>query len=83
MFQNCFSFDVAWTGAVAGFAQKNPGTAEPTETHQYHGQRWQSSPFMGMGARMPVDRALNTSSARPQSYRFAGFADPGIGGITP
>ncbi len=45
---------------LAGFAQKNPGTAEPTETHQYHGQRWQSSPFMGMGARMPVDRALNT-----------------------
>ena len=45
---------------LAGFAQKNPGTAEPTETHQYHGQRWQSSPSWGMGARMPVDRALNT-----------------------
>src|SRR4051794_1068473 len=44
---------------LTGFAQKTPSTADPTEAHQHYGQRWQSSSFMGMGQRMPVDRALN------------------------
>jgi Spy/CpxP family protein refolding chaperone len=44
---------------LAGFAQKTPSTAAPTETQQHYGQPMHSFPFMGMGSRMQVDHSLN------------------------
>jgi len=43
----------------AGFAQKNPSTAAPTdETQQHYGHSMHGFPFMGMGSRMQIDQSL-------------------------
>jgi Spy/CpxP family protein refolding chaperone len=44
---------------LAGFAQKTPSAAAPTETHQHDGQPMHSFPFMGMGSPRQIDRSLN------------------------
>jgi Spy/CpxP family protein refolding chaperone len=45
--------------SVAGFGQKAPSTAAPTETQQQYRHPMHSFPFMGMGSRVQIDQSLN------------------------